>query len=174
MSSSLTRVDAPVVVRDPVQEVWRDPDWQRLWLSIQGRSWSTLAVVPAALGGPADFSLSIAVTLARIGIMHLGVPIQVADARSIPLVHLMQFIQELQRLKADGDLVLIALAPMAQNPITLQIAQAADSAVLCVLLEEMSSSEAKGTVDKIGTSRFLGSAVFNLEKGVARPAHGKP
>lgn len=172
--SSLTRVEAPLAVRDPSrEETWRDPDWQRLWLSVQGRSWSTLAIVPAALGGPADFTLSVAVTLARIGIMHLGVPVQVADARSIPLVHLMQFSQELQRLKADGDLVLIALAPIAHNPITVQIAQAADAAVLCVLLEEMSSSEAKSAVDKIGAPRFLGSAVFNLEKGVAKPARAR-
>jgi hypothetical protein len=143
-----------------VEEPWKDTDWQKLWLSVQGRSWSSLAIVPAGSGAPADFTLTIAVTLARIGIMHLGVPVQVADATRIPLVHLVQFVEELSRLREDGELVLMALAPVADNPVTVSLAQKADAALLCVMLEKMSSAEAKKTVERIGSGRFLGSAVF--------------
>jgi hypothetical protein len=159
---SLKRVDAPLV-RSDAQEPWRDVDWQKLWLTIQGRTWSSLAIVPAGVGGPPNFALTIAVTLARIGIMHLGTPIQVADATAIPLVHLVQFSEELKRLKSDGDLVLVALAPMAENPITVSLAQATDAAVLCVMLEQTGTAEAKRAVDKIGPSRFIGSIVFRPE-----------
>jgi hypothetical protein len=128
---------------------------------MQGRPWSTVAIVPAGSGAPADFALTIAVTLARIGMIHLGQPIQVADATGIPLVHLVQFSEELQRLKRDGDLVLVALAPVSENPITVPLAQATDASLLCVLIEAMASREARTTVEKIGAQRFLGSVVFN-------------
>lgn len=102
----------------------------------------------------------IAVILARIGLLHLGMPIQVADATQIPLVRLAQFETELARLKAEKELVLIALAPIS-NPITVPVAQAADTAVLCVLLEAMSASDAKTTVNRVGAAHFVGSAMFH-------------
>ena len=71
---------------------------------------------------PADFTLSIAVTLARIGILHLGTPVHVADATGGPLMHLEQFAEEIRRVKQEGDLVLVALAPAAENPITVALA----------------------------------------------------
>ncbi len=168
---SLKRVDAPLAVRAEKDEPWRDVDWQKLWLTLQRHAWSSLAIVPAGAGAPPDFSLTVAVTLARIGIMHLGTPVQVADATAIPLVHLMQFSEELKRLKQDGELVLVALAPMVENPISVSLAQASDAAVLCVLMDVMASTEAKKTVDKIGAAHFLGSAVFHGDlKGVASSA----
>jgi hypothetical protein len=158
---NLAKVDAPLALRVERKEPWRDADWQKLWLSVQGRSWGSLAIVPAGTGGPPDFTLTIAVTLARIGIMHLGVPIHVADATRIPLGYLVQFSEEVRRLKQEGELVLIALAAVTENPVTVSLARAADSSVLCILLETMSSSEAKATVERIGAARFLGSAVFH-------------
>jgi hypothetical protein len=151
-------------VPDYAIEPWRDPSWQKLWLSVQGRAWSSLALVPAAEGAPIGFGLSVAAVLARIGIMHLGVPIQVADGTGIPLMHLAQFEAELGRLRTQNERVLIALSPVSENPITVPLAQAADAAVLCVLLEAMSSSEAKRTVDRIGATRFVGSAIFQRDQ----------
>jgi hypothetical protein len=161
------RPAAPLALREPKPhldiraEPWRDPDWQKFWLSMLGRTWSSLALVPASSGAPPDFILGVAVNLARIGLLHLGVPIQVADGTQIPLVHLAQFESELGRLKGEKELVLIALAPITDNPITVPLAQAADAAVLCVVLDAMSSSDAKKTVNRIGAARFLGSAVFH-------------
>jgi hypothetical protein len=142
-------------------EPWRDPEWQKFWLSTLKRTWSSLAIIPASTGAPPDFALNVAVNLARIGLLHLGVPIQVADGTKIPLVHLAQFEAELGRLKHEKELVLIALAPVAENPITVPLAQAADASVLCVMLDVMSSSQAKKTVNRIGPAHFLGSAMFH-------------
>jgi hypothetical protein len=161
------REPAPLAIRqpkphiEPRAEPWRDPDWQKFWLAMLGRSWSSLALVPASSGASPDLTLNVAVNLARIGLLHLGVPIQVADGTHIPLVHLAQFEAELGRLKNEKELVLIALAPITDNPITVPLAQAADAAVLCVVLDSMASSEAKKTVNRIGAARFLGSAVFH-------------
>jgi hypothetical protein len=149
---------------DYALEPWRDPSWQKLWLSVQGRPWSSLALVPAADGAPDGFGLTVAAVLARIGIMHLGIPIQVADGTTIPLIHLAQFEAELSRLRGQNERVLIALAPITENPITVPLAQAADAAVLCVMLDMMQSAEAKRTVDRIGLNRFVGSAIFERDQ----------
>ncbi|HEX9295875.1 MAG TPA: hypothetical protein VF881_08565 [Polyangiaceae bacterium] len=142
-------------------EPWLQLDWQKFWLTVRSRDWKSLALVPAGVGGPADFTLTIAVSLARTGMIHLGVPIRVADATRVPLKHMMQLVEEIQRCTASGDLVLIALGPVAENPITVSVAQSVDSALLCILFERMAFSDAKSTVDHVGLRKFIGSAVFH-------------
>jgi hypothetical protein len=141
-------------------EAWRNQEWQKLWLAIQARSWRSLAVVPAGPGAPADFTVTVATTLARTGMTHLSTPIHVADATRLPLAHLVSFAEELQRYSKEGEIVLVALAAAKENPISISLAQSADAALLCVLMEEMSSADAKRTVSRIGAARFIGSAVF--------------
>jgi hypothetical protein len=142
-------------------EPWRNQEWQKLWLAMQSRPWRSLAVVPAGAGAPPDFTVVIANTLARTGMSHLNQAFHVADATRLPLAHLVSFAEELKRYTAEGEFVLVALAPASVNPITISLAQQADAALLCVLMEEMSSTDAKKTVNRIGPSRFLGSAVFH-------------
>jgi len=153
---------ALAVTEQPI-EPWRREEWQRLWLSVQSRPWGSLAVVPAATGAPKDFTLTIAMTLARTGIMHLGVPIQVADGTQIQLSNVTQFLEEVRRLREDGDLILIAVAASRESPVTTSLAQAADAALLCVVLEKMGWGEARETVRNIGHQRFLGSVLFRPE-----------
>jgi hypothetical protein len=93
--------------------------------------------------------------------VHLGSPIQVADATRVPLNQLTAFQNEIRRCSDNGERVLIALPPAASSPVTSAIAQSVDAAVLCVLLERMPSAQAKRTVNIVGASRFLGSAIFH-------------
>jgi len=153
-SSALALRTAPV-------EPWRQEEWQRLWLSVQAKKWGALAVVPAAAGAPPDFALNIAVTLARTGMMHLGVPIQVADATRIQLSNVAPFIDEVWRYREGGELILVALGAMKESPVSASVAQSLDAALLCVLMDKMSWSDAKETVMKIGRDRFVGSVVFH-------------
>jgi hypothetical protein len=165
--ANLKRVQEPALaVREQSKDAWRDADWQKLWLALKAKPWQSLAIVPAASGAPPDFTLTIAVTLARIGMLHLGAQIHVADATRVPLVRLEQFTDEVRRLNQEGDLVIIALPPIEQNPVTVAIAKAANAAALCILMEVMSSSETKRTVDRIGASHFLGSIAFHPDGGV--------
>jgi hypothetical protein len=161
MAANLKRADVTALAKRPTTELWQDTEWQRLWLSVRQRNWSSLAIIPGGAGAPPDFALTIAVTLARIGTMHLGTPVQVADATNVPLIHLARLTEELVRLKAEGELVLIAVAPAKENPITVSLSQSADAALLCILLEAMSHADARRTVTSIGQSRFIGQVVFH-------------
>jgi hypothetical protein len=105
--------------------------------------------------------MRIAVMLSRTGMLHLGAPIQVADATRVPLSHLTPFISEVQRCVNDKDLILVALAELSRNPVSLSIAQTMDASLLCVAFEQMSLSDAKKTVAQVGSDRFIGSAIFH-------------
>jgi len=47
---------------------------------------------------------------------------------------------------------------------SVSLAKSADAALLCVVLGEMSTTDAKKTVEQIGAAHFIGSAVFRLPK----------
>jgi hypothetical protein len=164
---------AALQIREPTQEAWRDADWQKLWLLLKARSWTSLAIVPGGAGAPPDFALQIAVTLARIGILHLGTPIHVADGTNISLGRLEQFLEEVHRLNREGDLVLIALPSIGESPTAIALAQKASFSVLAILLGVMSASEAKHTIKRIGRASFLGTAVFH-SPGDARTTPDAP
>ncbi len=155
-----------LAVRQPPQiECWRGVEWQKLWLSLQARPWTALAIVPASSGGPPDFAVTIAATLARTGMVHLGAPIHVADGTLVELSNVMLFQEEIRYCRDAGDRILLALAPMDANPLTETLAQSADCSLLCVLFEDMRSGDARRTVDKLGRERFVGSSIFRAEPG---------
>jgi hypothetical protein len=149
------------IERSALLEPWQDAEWQRLWLAIEARPWRTLALIPAGEGASLDFTPLIAMVISRTGMVHLGRPVQVADATHVPLNQLTAFFGEVERSTVQGERLLIALPPAGKNAITAAIAQSSDAALLCILNDRMSSSAAKRTVKLIGASRFLGSAIFH-------------
>jgi hypothetical protein len=148
---------------------WRDPEWQRLWLAVEAKPWRSLALVPAGEGASLDFTLTIAVALSRTGMVHIGNPIQVADATRVPLNLLTPFLEEVRRCTSNGERLLVALPPTEASPITSSIVRSTDAAILCILLDRMSSSAAKRTVKQIGANRFLGSAIFRPSESPVKP-----
>jgi len=171
-SKSWPREETALAPRDSSLDPWREPGWQSLWLALQARPWSSLAIVPAAEGAPRDFGLRIAVTLSRVGMVHLRRPIHVADATGVPLATLTQFMEEVGRCTQGGDLILITVGPVTASPLTVSIAQSTDVALLCVLLDRMSNAETRRTVAKIGHNRFAGSAIFRGDGLDMSPASG--
>jgi len=162
-NTSLARRE-PSQALGPVQSdvsTWRDPEWQRLWLAVESRPWRSLSLIPAGDGASPTFTLTVAVALSRTGMVHLGSPIQVADATRIPLDQLTPFLDEVRRCTSTGERLLVALPPTGASPISAAIVQATDAAVLCILAERMTSAQAKRTVKLVGASRFLGSAIFH-------------
>jgi hypothetical protein len=144
-------------------EPWRNVDLQRLWLSIQAKPWSTLALVPASRGAAPDFTLRLAVTLARTGNTHLRSPVHVADGTAVELSKVVEFTEEIKRYRVGGDRILIAVAPVEDDPVAETLTQAADRLLLCVLFESMTFSESRRTVKKIGKDRFIGSTIVRGE-----------
>ena len=102
--------------------------------------------------------------LSRTGMVHLGRPVQVADATHVPLNQLTAFFNEVQRSTEQGERLLVALPPADKSAITASIARSSDAALLCVLNERMNSGAAKRTVNLIGAARFLGSAIFHPQQ----------
>lgn len=167
-TTSPPKSETALAVRDDVRiDLWRDPEWQRLWLALQSRPWHSLAIVPGSEGAPKDFALRIAVILSRTGMVHLGRPVQVCDATDVPLAFLTQLIDEIAHYKRAGEPILVALAPAAGSPLTVSIAQATDASLLCVLLERMKGAQTKRTVAQIGANRFVGSAIFRSDGELA-------
>jgi hypothetical protein len=145
-------------------EAWNQPDWQQLWLSIWNhqRRWRSLALVPAGAGASSETLLQIASSLAHTGSLHLRAPVHVANATRVGLSELEPFSAELAKYMRETELMVLALSSLAENVTTLSLAKSADCALLCVVLGQMSNTEAKKTVAQIGAARFIGSAVFRV------------
>lgn len=142
-------------------QAWTDPDWQRLWLTLDRLPWKTLALIPAGTGGPADFTLQLAVTLSRTGMSHVGAPILVADGTQVPINQLNDFLADVRACRDGGERVIIALSAAGENPTTTSLAKDSDAVLLCVLLGRMRSSDGKRTIKVIGPQKFVGSVIIH-------------
>jgi hypothetical protein len=149
-------------------QAWTDPEWQRLWLTLDRLPWRTLALIPAGEGAPADFTLTLAVTLSRTGMSHVGAPILVADGTQVPLDQLNAFLADVRACHAGGERVIIALSSTSQSPTTVSMAKDSDGVVLCVMLGAMRSGDAKRTIRLIGSSKFLGSVIVHRDGSIPR------
>jgi hypothetical protein len=154
------KAEETALAERPLPQAWADPDWQRLWLTLDRMPWQTLALVPGGPGAPLDFTLTLAVTLSRTGMSHVGAPILVADGTQVPLDQLNPFLADVRACCLGGERVLIALSATSVSPTTVAMAKSADGVVLCVMLGHMRSSETQQTVKAIGPSKFFGSVII--------------
>jgi hypothetical protein len=146
-------------------DLWQAADWQRLWLATRTenkRRWRSLALVPAGPGASPETLLQIAVTLAHTGMVHVGLPIHVADATRVTLPELVPFSEGLAAHMRDTEMMVLALSALSENVTSLALAKAADCALLCVVQGEMSTADARKTVAQIGAAHFIGSAIFRV------------
>lgn len=155
----MTQSAAPLVLHGQGDTRWHNADWRRLWLSVQEQPWRSLALVPAGVGAPLDTTVHIATALARTGMKHIGTQIQVADGTDLRLEDVAELSAQVRECAQTG-LVIVALAPVFVNPVTIALAQAADCAVLCILLDQMRMSDAKHTTDEIGHKHFIGAVTL--------------
>lgn len=140
-------------------DLWRTADWQRLWLAARERPWRCLALVPAGLGAPLDITVQIAMAMARTGMQHIGAQIHVADATELGLQDAAELTAQVRESVRTGP-VILALGPIATNPVTVTLAQSADCAMLCVLLGQMHLADAKHTLEEIGQQHFVGAVTL--------------
>jgi hypothetical protein len=141
-----------------IREFWNDPNWQKIWLAIQGKEWRSLAIVP---GNGGLSTLEVAQALVDVGWQHRGLPIGLADLRNVTLPYIDSVIDEVRAHVYGGERVLIALRSVFENPATVPIAQAADSALLCISLGNTKIAGAEETIEQVGRPRFLGSIIVH-------------
>jgi hypothetical protein len=136
-------------------------EWQKLWLATQRRPWRSLAVVPVGGGIP---TARVVRALAEVGSGHLGPGLMVTDATNVTLEWLRASMESWTKRRGRIDRVLIALGPVLERPGSLALAQAADAAILCLVLNESSIAEAARTIEEVGRERFLGSVILRPRK----------
>lgn len=135
-------------------------DWLRLWLQIEPEPWKSLVLVPASERASTQV-LDVAVRLVQIGAVHLGVPIQIADARDLDLSELSQFMAELEDAVSMGERVVVLVGALHESPTHAVVARSTDRALLCVPLGATKLRDAERAVSEVGRERFLGSVAFH-------------
>jgi hypothetical protein len=154
-------------------DIWRAPDWQRLWLAMRGQKkrWRSVALLPAGPGASPESCLQIAVTLAHTGMVHMGSPVHAADGTRVTLAQLERFSKGLTSHMQNDELMIMALASLSDNVTSYSLAKKADCVLLCVMLGETMAADARKTVSQLGSTHFIGSAVFHR---VDRGRHSTP
>jgi len=166
------KTEALVVVPPKPGPLVDDAKMQDLWLSLQKRSWRTLAVVAASKGID---TLKVANDLAKIAWWYTGQPSAVFDMRDLSLRLLEHQLREMATDLSGSERVFVALRSTAENPTTAPLARAADSAVLCVHLGHTDTKTAQKTLDTVGFDRFIGTILVSAEDGIpGTPAGPSP
>jgi hypothetical protein len=155
---------SPVFGQHAFASVRTDERLRKLWLAMQRRGWSSLAVV--ATSNSVD-TLEIAELLAKLVWWYQGQGSCVFDLRDLSFRLVGYHQREVQAQVAAGARVVMALRPTTDNPTTIPMARSADAVVLCVDLGKAELKAAAQTLVAVGRDRFLGSIVL---QGTVRPA----
>lgn len=157
----LVDAEEPAEPLEPLDDVAIDPAsliaWQRVWLATQRREWRSLAVIPV---GGRIATPAVARSLVSVGSSHLGASIRLNDATAITISGLGACLRGLTDLRESAARVVVALGSVLENPASLAVAQAADAAILCLVLGQSSISEAERTIEEVGRARFVGSLIL--------------
>jgi hypothetical protein len=125
-----------------------------LWFTLSKRDWSTLVVIPAHRLGSA---LPLACALAEAGSAIRRRPVELLSAEGKDLIPTTDWIfprgEQFERV--------IALEPVAVNPMGIAVAQAAGA---CLIVAEKGVADLatiRRTVEAIGRRNFLGSVLLS-------------
>lgn len=128
-----------------------------LWTLLNQRPWSSLVVVPAHPGGSGRKT---AEAILEVGTAHRSSPIHLLDAEGLPLGGASALVREMMAYVQQGDRVVVTLDSVIANPVGLEVALAAQRALLCVSLGTTDFASARRTIDMIGKERFAGSVTI--------------
>jgi hypothetical protein len=159
---------------------------QELWFATRRREWKSLVVVPAS---PGSSVLHIAQALGEVGTAIRMSPVQVVNAEGMDLDRIARLVQDLSgedkaeakgavwtsgsaarspggwdvpagRGAPAGRATIVALDAVAENPLILPLALAADAVLLCVEVGRTRLEDARHTVELIGRDRIIGCALL--------------
>jgi hypothetical protein len=154
VSTDPTPNSTALVLRGP--DARDDVQLQRLWLAARRRDWRSLAVI--ATSKSAD-TLRVAELLASLAWSYRGQPSCVMDLRDLSLRLAEYHQREARQLTERGNIVIIALRSIFENPTAAAVARSADATLLCVDLGRAQLKVAEQTIAEVGRDRVLGAIV---------------
>ena len=133
---------------------------QALWFALQGKPWSSLAVLPAGRG---ESSLGAGTALYDVGVLASGGPMRFLDGRGVTLATTASFIVNMttlltasERRPPAAQRLVVVLTSVLEQPGSIPIALAADAVVLIVTLGTTSLDDARRTLALVGAEHILG------------------
>lgn len=129
-----------------------------LWtLLTQREPWSSLVVVPAQ---PGSSGLAAGRAILSVGKQYREKPLRLIDAEGLPPGAAARLVRDIRSYVEQGGRVVTCIDSVLANPVGLEVALAAERALLCVPLGSTHFSAARHTLERIGKARFLGSVTL--------------
>lgn len=128
-----------------------DPEWQRLWFTLQGRPWSSLAVIGTDASTDAD---RVARTLAAVGRRDGQIPVEVVTGLGVSFQDVPRIVNQVTHASTD-KLLLVSCDPLRRNPAMIPLLQAVSGVVLVVRLGESRMDSVQKTIDAVGRDRLV-------------------
>jgi len=129
-----------------------------LWtLLTQKEKWSSLVVVPAQ---PGASGLDAGRAIVSVGSQYREKPIRLIDAQGLPPGAASRLVRDIRSHVEQGGMVVTCIDSIITNPVGLEVALAAERALLCVPLGSTQFAAARQTLELIGKARFLGSVTL--------------
>jgi len=142
-------------------------DAQALWLELERRDWTSLALVPAEPGATMPVALALsAVCAAQRSKLPLILPGEQATLAAS--AGILSQIRLARAAHNKGERLIIALGDLAQHPAGAAIARGADCAAICIRLHKTSLAAARAVIDLIGAERCAGYIVLE-DKSAGTP-----
>jgi hypothetical protein len=139
-----------------------DIEWQRIWLSMRQRGWSSLAIIGSEAGLDVH---SVSEMLVATGQVHGEKPVSTLNAQGIRLSDVHQLVDAMQDKTTAGEWIIVPVDPIAENPNAIPVLQAASAVVLVVQLGESLLDSARKVIEVAGRDRVLGSIVLTRQTG---------
>ncbi|HYO65921.1 MAG TPA: hypothetical protein VEU33_07560 [Archangium sp.] len=137
-----------------------------LWAMLNQRGrWSSLVVVPSHEGGS---GVQVVQAILEVANKQSSTPVHFLDAEGLEIGAAQHVVAEMMAYVEQGDRVVVLLDSVVANPVGLEVALAAERALLCVSLGTSDYTSARRTLDLIGKDRFLGSVTLQPTSGVPK------
>ncbi|WP_329731544.1 hypothetical protein [Archangium sp.] len=137
-----------------------------LWAMLNQRGrWSSLVVVPSHEGGS---GMQVVQAILEVANKQSSTPVHFLDAEGLEIGAAQHVVAEMMAYVEQGDRVVVLLDSVVANPVGLEVALAAERALLCVSLGTSDYTSARRTLDLIGKERFLGSVTLQPTSGAPK------
>jgi len=137
-----------------------------LWAMLNQRGrWSSLVVVPSHEGGS---GVQVVQAILEVANKQSSTPVHFLDAEGLEIGAAQHVVAEMMAYVEQGDRVVVLLDSVVANPVGLEVALAAERALLCVSLGTSDYTSARRTLDLIGKDRFLGSVTLQPTSGAPK------